>query len=115
VGADGLRFNPHQQDFAGYPDSISWGYRVIAIFKYESVLPGISLQPTLFYSQDVQGTSPGPGENFVAGRKQTNVMLETRYKSALSFSTGYTWYWGGGQYNLLSDRDYLQFFLKYQF
>ena len=115
VGGDGLRFNPHQQDLTGYPDKISWGYRVITIWKYESVLPGISLQPTLFYSQDVMGTSPGPAGNFVAGSKIASFNLETRYKSALSFTAGYTWFWGGGQYNPLSDRDFLQFFVKYQF
>jgi hypothetical protein len=115
IKGDALRFNPHQQDRTGYPDELSWGYRVIGIIKYESVLPGISLQPTIFWSQDVMGTSPGPGGNFVAGAKQLNTTLETRYKSSLAFDVGYTWYWGGGQYNMLSDRDFLQFYLKYQF
>ncbi|MDI3258866.1 MAG: DUF1302 domain-containing protein [Sinobacteraceae bacterium] len=114
-GPDGLRFNPHQQDPTGYPDKLSWGYRLIGIFKYENVLPGVGLQPTLYYAQDVQGTAPGPGGNFVAGRKQVNTLVETRYKSALSFSLGYTWFWGGGAYNTLSDRDFAQFFFKYQF
>ncbi len=114
-GVDGLRFNPHQQDLTGYPDKLSWGYRVISIFKYESVLPGISLRPSVYYSQDVMGTSPGPGGNFVAGSKIASLNLETRYKSALTFTTGYTWLWGGGQYNPLSDRDFLQFFVTYQF
>ncbi|MBX6421792.1 MAG: DUF1302 domain-containing protein, partial [Nevskia sp.] len=108
-GPDGLRFNPHQQDPTGYPDKLSWGYRLIGIFKYENVLPGVGLQPTLYYAQDVQGTAPGPGGNFVAGRKQVNTLVETRYKSALSFSLGYTWFWGGGAYNTLSDRDFAQF------
>ncbi|MDE0854286.1 MAG: DUF1302 family protein, partial [Nevskia sp.] len=115
LGADGLRFNPHQQDATGYPDKLSWGYRLIGIFKYENVLPGVGLQPTIYYAQDVQGTSPGPGGNFVAGRKQVNTLIETRYKQALSFDVGYTWYWGGGVFNTLSDRDFAQFFVKYQF
>ncbi len=114
-GADGLRFNPHQQDATGYPDKMSWGYRVIGIFKYENVLPGIGLQPTIYYAQDVQGTAPGPGGNFVAGRKQVNTLIETRYQQALSFDLGYTWYWGGGEFNTLSDRDFAQFYVKYQF
>jgi hypothetical protein len=114
-GADGLRFNPHQQDLTGFPDKFSWGYRVIGIVKYESVLPGISLQPTVFFSQDVMGTSPGPGGNFVAGSKIVNTSLETRYKSWGSLHRGYTWFWGGGQYNPLSDRDFLQAYVKVQF
>jgi len=115
LGPDGLRFNPHQQDATGYPDKFSWGYRLIGIFRYENVLPGVGLQPTIFYSQDVQGTAPGPGGNFVAGRKQVNTLVEARYQQALSFDIGYTWYWGGGVFNTLSDRDFAQFFVKYQF
>jgi hypothetical protein len=115
VGPDGLRFNPHQQDPHAYPTELSWGYRLIGIFKYENVLPGVGLQPTIYYAQDVQGIAPGPGGNFVAGRKQVNTLLEARYQQALSFDIGYTWYWGAGAYNTLSDRDYAQVFLKYQF
>ena len=114
-GPDGLRFNPHQQDPTGYPDKFSWGYRLISQIRYESILPSISVQPTLIFAHDVQGTSPLVGDVFVAGRKSMNTLIETRYRSALSFSVGYTWFWGGGIYNTLSDRDFTQFFVKYQF
>ena len=115
LGADGIRFNPHQQDPRGFPDPFSWGYRVIGLFSYENVLPRVGLHPSLIWSHDVQGTSPGPGGNFVAGRKQVDLMLEIRYESSLSLNLGYTWFFGGGVYNTMSDRDYAQFFLKYQF
>ncbi len=114
-GPDGLRFNPHQQDLTGYVDQFSWGYRLIGILRYENVFPSISLQPFIILSHDVQGTSPGPQFNFVAGRKEADVLIETRYRSAFSVGTGYTWFWGGGDANLLSDRDYVQAYLKYQF
>ena len=114
-GPDGLRFNPHQQDPTGFPDKFSWGYRLISLIRYESVFPGISFQPTIILAHDVQGTSPGPGGNFIAGRKQANTLVEMRYKSNLSLNAGYTWFWGGGVYNLISDRDFAQFFVKYSF
>jgi hypothetical protein len=114
-GADGLRFNPHQQDLSGYADKFSWGYRVVSIIRYESVLPGISIQPFIIWSQDVHGTMPDVAASFVEGRKQMQIDVETRYKDALSFTLGYTWYTGGGTYNLLRDRDYARFFIKYQF
>lgn len=114
-GGDGLRFNPHQQDLTGYVDKLSWGYRMIGIIKYESVLPNVSVQPTVILSHDVQGTSPGPAFNFVAGRKEADLLIETRYRASLSLGLGYSWYWGGGEANLLSDRDYAQAFVKYQF
>jgi hypothetical protein len=114
VGADGLRFNPHQQT-DGYATKFSWGYRLINILKYESVLPGISLQPQVIFAHDVHGTAPGPAENFIEGRKVIISSFETRYQSALSFTVGYTWFTGGGSHNLLRDRDYAQAFMKYQF
>jgi len=115
VGPDGLRFNPHQQDLRAFPDPLSWGYRLIGIFSYESVLPSISLRPVLTWAHDVKGTSPGPAGSFVEGRKQAGAMLETRYRDSLSFNLGYTWFFGGGSDNTLRDRDYAQFFVRYQF
>jgi hypothetical protein len=114
-GGDGLRFNPHQQDHAGYPRPFSWGYRVIGLLDYEQILPNVTLKPFLLWSQDVGGISPGPAGNFIKGRKSLASLYEFRYKQSLSFSMGYTWYWGGGIYNDLSDRDFAQAFVKYQF
>ncbi|MGH8429067.1 MAG: DUF1302 family protein, partial [Solimonas sp.] len=114
-GPDGGRFNPHQQDRRGYPDPLSWGYVLISLIRYESVLPGISLQPQIIWKHDVQGTAPGLASNFVEGRKTAALVVETRYKSALSLNLGYTWFFGGGPYNLNADRDFAQAYLKYQF
>lgn len=115
VGPDGLRFNPHQANLHQFTTKFSWGYRMVNLVKYESVFPGISFQPTLIFSHDVDGISPGPGENFLRGRKTIAALVETRYKSNLSFNVGYTWFTGGGQYNLLSDRDYAQAYVRYLF
>lgn len=114
-GPDGGRFNPTQAPLTGYVDRFSWGYRVITQIKYESLFAGISVQPLIILAHDVKGTAPGPGENFVEGRKSAIVLIETRYQDALSFNVGYTWFTGGGQHNLLRDRDNAQFFVKYQF
>ncbi len=115
VGADGLRFNPTQADLDGYVDKFSWGYRLIAIVKYEGIYGPISVQPFMIWSHDVNGTAPGPAENFVDERKQMLLNIETRYRSSLSLTLGYTWFFGGGEHNLYRDRDYAQAFVKYQF
>ncbi|HUP92249.1 MAG TPA: DUF1302 family protein [Solimonas sp.] len=115
VGADGIRFNPFQADLDAYVDELSWGYRLISIIKYESVLPGISIQPFIVWAHDVQGTAPGPAENFIEGRKQVLANIETRYKDALSVTVGYGWFFGAGEHNLYRDRDFAQAFVKYQF
>ncbi|HUS23996.1 MAG TPA: DUF1302 domain-containing protein [Candidatus Binatia bacterium] len=115
VGPDGARFNPHQQDASGYTTRFAWGYRVIGIVRYEAVFPGISIQPFFLLGHDVKGIAPGPGENFIEGRKSASVQIETRYHDAISLSVGYNWFWGAGTNNLLSDRDNAQIFAKYQF
>jgi len=114
-GPDGLRFNPHQANLESFVDKFSWGYRIISIIKYESVLPGISLQPFIVWAHDVDGTGPGPAENFVKGRKSALANLETRYKESLSFTVGYGWFFGGSANNLYGDRDFAQAFVRYQF
>jgi len=114
-GGDGLRFNPHQQDHSGYPTPLSWGYRIIGLLDYEQIIPGITLKPFLLFSQDVGGISPGPAGNFVKGRKTVDSVFEFRYHQELSVGLGYEWFWGGGVYNTLSDRDFAQAYLKYQF
>ena len=114
-GVDGLRFNPRQQDLGGFPDKLSYGYVLITQVSYESVLPGISVRPFITWKHDVKGTAPGLVGNFVEGRKQASLLVETRYKAAFSVSLGYTWFTGGGPYNLYADRDYAQAYFKVQF
>ncbi len=114
-GPDGIRFNPHQEDLALYPDRISAGYDLVSIISYESVLPGISVRPTLMWKHDVHGTAPGLASNFVQGRKYGDVSIEIRYKSQLSFTVGYNLQAGGGKANLWRDRDSARCFIKYQF
>lgn len=114
VGADGGRFNPTQQR-NGFATDFAWGYRLVSIIRYESIFPGWSLEPFIVWGHDVEGTAPGPAENFVEGRKQVIANFKTRYKNALSFTLGYGMWTGGGQYNLLRDRDFSSFFVQYQF
>jgi hypothetical protein len=88
---------------------------MVAAVRYESIMPGISLQPIMLLKHDVVGTSPGLASNFIEGRILGDLSLEMRYKSALSFNAGYQFFGGGGKANLLRDRDNARFFVKYQF
>lgn len=114
IGSSGLRFNPTQQR-DGFADDFAWGYRVIAMLRYESVWPGISLAPTFVWMHDVAGTAPGPGENFIQGRRNLVANLETRFGNRWSWTLGYTAFFGGGSYNLLRDRDFVQTGLRWSF
>ena len=115
IGVDGLRFNPHQAPLDAFATKFAWGYNIISLIRYESILPGISLQPQIIIKHDVHGNAPGPGENFLGGRKVFDVFLEARYKSFLSVALGYNWITGGGDKNLLADRDAARAVIKYQF
>lgn len=115
VGADGLRFNPHQQDAEAYADRFSWGYALIAILRFENLVPGVLLQPVVVFQHDVDGTSTDAAAQFTAGRKDLYLDLELRYQETLSLHLGHTWFTGGGAYNLQKDRDQLSVYLKYQF
>lgn len=114
-GVDGLRFNPHQAPLGDFADQFAWGANLVALIRYESVLPGISIESQLTAKWDVNGNAPGPGENFLGGRKVYDVLVTTRYKSAFSVGLGYNWITGGGAKNLLADRDAARAIVKYQF
>ena len=114
-GVDGLRFNPSQANLDLYPDPFSWGYVMIGILRYESVFPGISFAPQFIWQHNVKGTAPGPGENFIEGRKTMDLQIETRYKSNLAFYLGYTWFTGGNEANLYRDKDMARAFVRIQF
>ena len=115
IGPDGLRFNPYQANRNQFAHALSWGYRIVSIIRYDSVLPGISIEPTLIWGHDINGNAPGPGGNFVEGRKTLNSTVQFRYKTAFSFNVSYQLFTGGGANHLLRDRDNLGFFFRYQF
>ena len=78
---------------------------------------GASADPT-YAEHDhhaAEDDTPAQLENFVEDRKQALVNIETRYRSALSFTLGYGWFFGAGPHNLYRDRDFAQAFVKYQF
>ena len=87
-----------------FAHAFSWGYRIVSIIRYDSVLPGLSIEPTLIWGHDINGNSPGPGGNFVEGRKTLNSTFQFRYKTAFSFNVSYQLFTGGGTNHLLRDR-----------
>jgi len=113
-GPSGVRFNPTQQK-EGFATSFSWGYRIVAIIRYENILPGISIEPTVLIGHDVEGTAPGPGENFIEGRQQYTTNITIRYGNAWSATVGYALFRGADPFNLIADRDFFQLGLQYQF
>jgi hypothetical protein len=104
---------PQQTD--GYPTANSWGYRLMGRLTYNNVFGRVNLTPTLYFAHDVKGTSPTPILNFVEGRKQVTASMGIAFRQAWDVEVGYTNYFGGGNFNLLNDRDFLSLAVKYSF
>jgi hypothetical protein len=100
-------------DFDRLPDADSWGYRLVAGLTYDGVLGGLTVQPHVAWFQDVNGTTPGPGGAFVAGRKAVSVGVSVDYTNTWLLQLDYTSLFGAGRFNLLSDRDFVRFQLSY--
>jgi len=91
----------------GFADAFSWGYRLAIRMDYNDVLASVNLKPSVSFSHDVNGTTPGPLGNFVEDRKIVTVTLTAEYLNALRFVTSYTNYFDGGKRNSLNDRDFV--------
>jgi len=117
-GADvtsGSLRNPITQTI-GFPTKFSWGYRVAARGDYNNVFgTSFILSPRIAFSHDVGGITPGPGGNFIRGRKSVTVGAEANYLNQWAFDLAYTNYFGAGDINLIRDRDFVQFTAKYSF
>ena len=96
--------------------SSRWGYRLAARADYNSAFgTPLTLSPRIAFAHDVNGTTPGPGGNFLEGRKIRTVGVEANYLQKLVFDLSYTAFMGGGQFNQIADRDFASFTVKYSF
>lgn len=108
------RFNPRQQR-RGFATSFSAGTRIIVIIRYENVLPGVSIEPLFVLGYDFEGTSPGPGPNFISGRQIYVANVEFRYYEHSGLTTDEIIFRGTKPFNLLADRDFFQIGIRYRF
>ncbi|MBU1329502.1 MAG: DUF1302 domain-containing protein [Gammaproteobacteria bacterium] len=90
----------------GFTTANSWGYRARAIWDYPDVFAGVNLRPSVAWSHDVDGYSPGPGANFEEGRKAVSLGLDAEYQNTYNASLSYTDFFGG-KYNTSIDRDFV--------
>ncbi|PIE40882.1 MAG: hypothetical protein CSA49_06205 [Gammaproteobacteria bacterium] len=94
---------PYEDDY--YPDRTAWGYKLRISGEYTSVFAGVNVTPTISFSHDVAGTTPGPITNFLEDRKSLGISAEFVYQNAYSVKVGYTEFFGAEPYNQLADRD----------
>lgn len=112
----GTSRNPVIEPDEFFATSFSWGYRLITRFDFNNAfgLP-VNLSPRLAFNHDVQGTTPGPGGNFLEDRKSVTLGLGAVYLEKWGADISYTSYFGAGIHNLIHDRDFVSVNFKYSF
>lgn len=106
--------NPVTQT-TGFADATSWGYRLVTRVDYNNVWGAWNVSPRLSFQHDVSGTSPGPGGNFIEGRRSLSVGVNFSRLERFAIDASYTAYFGGGIHNQISDRDFFAIDFKYTF
>lgn len=104
LDATGRKAGAYEDDY--YPTSGAWGYKMRFSGDYPNVFAGINLRPTISFSHDVDGTTPGPITNFIEDRKALGLSLDAEYQNTYTVSVGYTDFYGAEPYNQLADRDF---------
>lgn len=100
----------------GFVTDTSWGYRLVVAPTYNNAFgTSWNMTPRLAFNHDVSGVAPGPGGNFVSGRKQITLGVGFDYLSRWGADFSYTIFTGAGSNNLLRDRDFVSASLSYSF
>lgn len=115
VGGNPVLAGPEGFVTDGFGDQFSWGYVLAARADYLNAIGPVNISPTMSFSHNVGGTTPAPLGNFVEDRMAVSVGFTATYQNQLAFSAQYTNFFGGGDQNLLRDRDFVSVSLSYSF
>ncbi|PMY73363.1 MULTISPECIES: DUF1302 domain-containing protein [unclassified Pseudomonas] len=97
------------------PDRTSWGYVTEVGINYPDLFgSGVVVTPQLDFSHDVNGTAPN-AMPLVEGRRSLTTSLLLNYRDRWKGGLQWVRYWGGGDNNLMADRDFLSGSLSYSF
>jgi hypothetical protein len=107
--------SPQQCNDYGYVTDFSYGYRMRAGLTYNDAFAGVNLTPTLSWSHDLDGYAPGPGANFIEGRRSVGLSLNADYLNKYTAKVAYTSYFGNKLNNPLHDRDNMSLSVSYSF
>jgi hypothetical protein len=98
-----------------FADPTSWGYRVAGRLEYPGLMGPWNILPRFNWQQDVSGTTPGPGGNFVEGRYGLTLGVGANLRAKWELDASWTKFGGAGRFNDLNDRDFVAATVKYSF
>lgn len=110
----GFQFNEVEPGEA-FPTATSWGYVLAGRLEYDGLLGAWNVLPHFSWQHDVNGTSPGPGGNFVEGRHALTLGVGANLHARWDLDVSWTQFGGAGRFNLLNDRDFVAASIKYSF
>jgi hypothetical protein len=102
TGSDDLRVDDH-----------AWGYSLLAEFSYNNLFQGWDVKVPLYVKHDVDGIL----REILAyeDAKVVSLGITGTYLNNLIANLAYSFYFDGGEDNLLRDRDHLALTIKYSF
>jgi hypothetical protein len=100
---------------SAFPHKTSWGYRLRTALVYNNAIGPWTLTPSLGWSHDVNGNSPGPGGNFIEDRTALSLALKGTLRNKYELEVNYAQFGGAGIYNTGNDRDFISFTAKVSF
>jgi len=86
----------------GYVSKTAWGYRLKGELTYNDLIPGVSVQPSLYWAHDVKGYSLD--SQFSEGRKTLALATRFSYAKQYNLEVGAVRYNPNAKYNPLRDR-----------
>ena len=114
----GLKLNgevPYLLNDYSMPDKTSWGYVAEISLTYANVFgSGWTATPIVDFYHDVKGTSPNT-ISFLEGRKALAMGVTFDYHNQWKIGFGYSAFFGGGNLNLMRDRDIASATMSYAF
>ena len=97
------------------PTRTSWGYVLEAGLNYPNWLDsGVTFTPQIDWAHDVRGTSPN-AIPFVEGRKALTLSLLFNYRDKWKSAVQFVQFMGGGDNNMMRDRDFVSASVSYSF
>jgi hypothetical protein len=106
-------YNVPVTDADDFADADSWGYRLLCKVDYNNLIGAVTVSPRVAWAHDVQGNSIFGGP-FLEGRQALTLGLGFSYLDWTS-DLSYTAYMGNKDQNLVHDRDFIGFNIKYSF
>jgi hypothetical protein len=98
---------------SGFGDDFSWGYRLRARFDYNNLFSGWNMTNTYSFAHDVNGNTPLPIANFLEDRKAFEFSMGFDRQNTYGIGVTYATFWGAGERNLISDRDFAALTFRY--